>query len=145
MTEPVAYMYQDFEKDKGEIFVQIDEPSPTWDIVTPLYTKEQLHPKVKMAQAEFDELEICLINAQFDYSELKKIIEIVPDMKWFVRSKEPDGEYYYYLLKNNDDPMLDYEPSKNPYKEYMNFGTKEEAERWTNPLTEAVQLPVEGD
>ncbi|MCT3048617.1 hypothetical protein [Leuconostoc mesenteroides] len=113
--------------------------------IQPLYTDEQLHPRVKMTRAEFDELEISLINAQFDYSELKKTIEIVPDMKWFVRSLVADEGYYSYLFKHSNRPIADYEPSKQPRKEYMIFDTKEEAEKWTNPLTEAVQLPVEGE
>lgn len=109
----------------------------------PLYTAEKLYPRVKMTQAEFDELEISLINAQFDYSELKKTIEIVPNMKWFVRSKQPegeedDGEYYLFLSGSNpydlDYLVFDYAKS---------FDTKEEAEKWTNPLTEVVLLPID--
>lgn len=71
-------------------------------------------------------------------------IEIVPDMKWFVRSKKPnnDGSYLfrsgikdfgdYYYTKDKNENTIAYQ-----------FDTKEEAELWTNPLTESVQLPVE--
>lgn len=102
----------------------------------------KLQPRVKMTQAEFDELETSLINAQFDYSELKKTIEIIPDMKWFVRSKEPEDkdEYYLFLSGSNLDD-LDYLT----FDYAMAFDTKEEAELWKNPLTEAVRLPVEGE
>ncbi len=96
-----------------------------------------------MTQAEFDELEISLINAQFDYSELKKTIEIVPDMKWFVRSKRASsfGNYIYLKKIESDDKVTAF----NLKSVAEQFDTKEEAEKWTNPLTEAVQLPVEGE
>ncbi|WP_273712421.1 hypothetical protein [Leuconostoc mesenteroides] len=139
-----------------------------------LYTAEQLHPRVKMTQAEFETIKIIkqknnllsdalnstaffgdekqqseqqiefanlFINLDLDNPE--ETIEIVPDMKWFVRSKEPeehDDEYYLFLSGSNLDDLnylaFDYA---------MAFDTKEEAEKWTNPLTEAVQLPVEGE
>ncbi len=121
--------------------------------IQPLYTDEQLHPRVKMTQAEFDELEMWLTNAQFDYSELKKTIEIVTDMKWFVRSKkqyQPDMDQgisesgYLYLTQGNIYSIEYYETTT--FKDdAQQFDTKEEAEKWTNPLTEAVQLPVEGE
>ncbi|EEJ42665.1 hypothetical protein [Leuconostoc mesenteroides] len=63
-------------------------------------------------------------------------------MKWFVRSKEPEDEdeYYLFLSGSNLDDLeyfgFDYARA---------FDTKEEAEKWLNPLTEAVQLPVEGE
>ena len=138
--EPVAYIHN--MKD-GSILLTT-EKRYTDNILgaTPLYSEAQLHPRVKMTQAEFDELETSLINAQFDYSELKKTIEIIPDMKWFVRSNEPEGEdededYIFLSGSNLDD--LDYLV----FDYARAFDTKEEAEKWTNPLTEAVQLPVE--
>ncbi|MFT8852717.1 MAG: hypothetical protein ABF901_00905 [Leuconostoc suionicum] len=143
MTEPVAYMWK---TEGGNVlgFQEYKENIPYPGYVTPLYTSEQLHPRVEMTQAEFDELEISLINAQFDYSELKKTIEIVPDMKWFVRNKEPEGEnddeYYLFLSGSNIDD-LDYLV----FDYAKTFDTKEEAELWVNPLTEAVQLPVEDE
>ncbi|WP_273705953.1 hypothetical protein [Leuconostoc mesenteroides] len=63
-------------------------------------------------------------------------------MKWFVRSKEleDEDEDYLFLSGSNLDDLeyfgFDYARA---------FDTKEEAEKWTNPLTEAVQLPVEGE
>ena len=117
--------------------------------IEPLYTSEHLHPRVKMTQAEFDELEISLINAQFDYSELKKTIEIVPDMKWFVRSKgikkiDGDGDEFYAWLIDISELYPSYVFS-DWNASAIQFDTKEEAEKWTNPLTEAVHLPVEGE
>ena len=140
MTEPVAYWHIPQIRNE-EIFVDF-RPSKNSNFEdVPLYTAEQLHPRVKMTQAEFDELEISLINAQFDYSELKKTIEIVPDMKWFVRSKKTNGSYQYDYLSRF------YAGTSSPKYGVKNlaiqFDTKEEAEKWTNPLTEAVQLPVE--
>lgn len=108
----------------------------------PLYTADQLHPRVKMTQSEFDELEKSLINLQFDYSELKKTIEIVPDMKWFVRSKAKRRDKYLYL-KEPDESIT---PWYTAFKDMArHFDTKEEANLWTTPDTEAVHLPVEGE
>lgn len=63
-------------------------------------------------------------------------------MKWFARSKEPEGEdddeYYLFLSGSNLDD-LDYLV----FDYAKTFDTKEQAELWTNPLTEAVQLVVE--
>ena len=149
MTEPVAYLvngvafndinrakfYSDVLKYHKKIKIDVESIVPI-----PLYTAEQLHPRVKMTQAEFDELEISLINAQFDYSELKKTIEIVPDMKWFVVRKLPNTGGN--MLKCSDEGLLMY----NAIKEAATyFDAKEEAELWTNRLTEVVQLPVEGE
>ena len=184
MTKPVAYLWK---TERGTIIglTPNDNSHSGGRLGIPLYTAEDLHPRVKMTQAEFDEfiilkrahnysikrflivisnktnnfpllrkryllgvekqLELSALWVNYTLGNREETIEIVPDMKWFVRSIVVDDGYYYYLLKNNNDPMLDYEPSKKPYKEYMNFDTKEEAELWTNPLTEAVQLPVEGE
>lgn len=76
----------------------------------------------------------------------QETIEIVSDMKWFVRSKEPsnDGSYLFRSgIKDFGDYY--YTKDKNENKIAYPFDTKEEAEKWTNPLTEAVQLPVEGE
>ena len=83
----------------------------------------------------------------------EETIEIVPDMKWFVRSKEqyqPDMDQgisesgYLYLTQGNIYSIEYYETTS--FKDdAQQFDTKEEAEKWLNPLTEAVQLPVEGE
>ena len=144
MTEPVAYLAKS--RTTETVFVTTRKyPSEIFKI-TPLYTAEQLHPRVKMTQADFDELEISLINAQFDYSELKKTIEIVPDMKWFVRSKKSDINGYGWLsiIDKYPTPVYQYSHDK-PLSMFVRFNTKKEAEKWTNPLTEAVQLAVEDE
>lgn len=83
----------------------------------------------------------------------EETIEIVPDMKWFVRSKEqyqPDMDQgisesgYLYLMQGNFYKVDYYLPT--PFKDdAQQFDTKEEAELWKNPLTEAVRLPVEDE
>ena len=190
MTEPVAYMWKTVQ---GTItgLAPNDNSHSGGRLGIPLYTADQLHPRVKMTQAEFDEFKKLLsvgistiyeafdvidsdrgemdefeqlynrlftngVNAQsqsqIEFSKLwdslstsspEETIEIVPDMKWFVRSKEPEydeDEYYVFLSGSNLDDLdylvFDYARA---------FDTKEEAEKWTNPLTEAVQLPVEGE
>ncbi|WP_010001116.1 hypothetical protein [Leuconostoc lactis] len=75
------------------------------------------------------------------------------DVKWFVRSKEqyqPDmgqgisESGYLYLTQGNIYSIEYYETT--PFKDdAQQFDTKEEAEKWVNPLTEAVQLPVDGE
>lgn len=65
--------------------------------------------------------------------------------KWIVRSKERFTGIYWYLVENSDakgflSMELDVLESG-----AFKFDTKEEAEKWKNPLTEVVLLPVEGD
>lgn len=148
MTEPVVYLNKYL--DNSTNITRYKPENQRLLSSNPLYTAEDLHPRVKMTQAEFDELEISLINAQFDYSELKKTIEIVPTMKWFVRSKKRDDEGDFEFISGIETPdAWGYSKNHNgvndPRACAYAFETKEEAEKWTNPLTEAVQLPVEGE
>ncbi|MBZ1540168.1 hypothetical protein J6K67_02235 [Leuconostoc mesenteroides] len=185
MTEPVAYLNKYL--DNSTNITRYKPENQRLLSSNPLYTAEQLHPRVKMTQAEFDEFnsipesasvygamvalyssniikhvklinrfsgndgQINFANLWFDYRINNKsqdeTIEIVPTMKWFVRSKKVVGEnnYYAWLFDNDylDVPQCmisDVIPSL-----AMRFDTKEEAEKWNNPLTEAVQLPVEGE
>lgn len=190
MTEPVAYWHIPQLEDY-EVSVGFDHSDSRIFENIPLYTDEQLHPRVKMTQAERVEFNKLLLSSavtiyeaidtiykdngkmnefshlyqrlfnrndklelenQLEFSKLwanfnienpeETIeIEIVPDMKWFVRSKELNLEnnYYYFVGKRPQDLFILY-----GYKKAAkHFDTKEEAEKWTNPLTEAVQLPVE--
>lgn len=190
MTKPVAYMWKTV---RGTIvgIALADDKNPHDGHAIPLYTSDQLHPRVKMTQAEFDEFKKLLsvgistiyeafdvidsdrgemdefeqlynrlfansVNSQakkqMEFSKLwdslstssaEETIEIVPDTKWFVRSKKKNGHYQYDYLSRM------YAGTASP--EYgvkniaISFDTKEEADLWKNPLTEAVQLPVEGE
>lgn len=127
-------------------FKKLKSLNPTVDLIAILKIVSSF--KYKNLQSRL----VCSIENQTEfatlwlrgrYERLEELIEIVPTMKWFVRSKVSDDGYYSYLFKHSNRPIADYEPSKQPSKEYMMFDTKEEAEKWTNPLTEAVQLPVE--
>lgn len=73
----------------------------------------------------------------------EEAIKIVPNMKWFVRvdSQIPLPDENIYL----DNELIVYPHYDSPKSSAHQFDTKEEAEKWTNPLTEAVQLPVEGE
>lgn len=206
MTEPVAYMWKTKQGTIVGLKPNDDNHSQVVFGRIPLYTKEQLHPRVKMTQAEFDEWkelyyrlnefsfnvhrmldEILgsigvergiytklakrvyqdddfmaiskkqseLINLFINYSpdNPEETIEIVPDMKWFVRSKEqyqPDMDQgisesgYLYLTQGNI-YSIEYYDMTTFKDEAKQFNTKAEAEKWTNPLTEAVQLPVEDE
>ena len=77
----------------------------------------------------------------------EETIEIVPTKKWFVRSKEKDDEGYWdWLVKYHDDELSpEYNSDDNIPRQAVEFDKKEGAEIWTNPLTEAVLLPVEED
>ena len=73
----------------------------------------------------------------------EETIEIVPGMKWFVRNKKREHISDVYLKKTSvriEDITPQYSPNIGVC---AFFDTKEEAEVWVDPLTEAVQLPVE--
>lgn len=191
MTKPVAYLNKYL--DDSTNITRYKPENQRLLSSNPLYTAEDLHPRVKMTQAEFDEFnsipesvsvygamvalyssniikhvklinrfsgndgQINFANLWFDYRINNKsqdeTIEIVPDMKWFVRSKEqyqPDMDQgisesgYLYLTQGNIYSIEYYETTS--FKDdAQQFDTKEEAELWKNPLTEAVLLPIEGD
>lgn len=187
MTEPVAYMWKTVQ---GTItgLAPNDNSHSGGRLGIPLYTADQLHPRVKMTQAERvelnklflssavtiyevmdtiykdngkmnefshlyqhlfnrndkleleNQLEFSKLWANFNIENQEATIEIIPDMKWFVRSKEKSSGQFWYLKKTEHFFFHEY------IKEISTqFDTKEEAEKWTNPLTEAVQLPVEGE
>lgn len=185
--KPVAYMLSDFVENDFVSLTLPDHPNNPRE----LYFKEQLQPRVKMTQAEYDEwqelydeivessfsvhkmLDIILGRRGGKYTELAKrvyqdddfmsvskkqselvdlfinyspdhpeeTIEIVPTMKWFVRSKKRDDEGDYLFLSGSNLDDLEYFG----FDYARAFDTKEGAEQWKNPLTEAVQLPVEGE
>lgn len=164
MTEPVAYLNKYL--DKNTNITRYKPENQRLLSSDPLYTAEQLHPRVKMTKKQHKQFENYKTNKNDfynfwqsllvdDVSLFKEIsernlmlawlddrtIEIVPNMKWFVRSKTSDEKYgYWYLHKTEHYFFHEY------IKELSTqFDTKEEAEEWTNPLTEAVQLPVEGE
>jgi len=116
-----------------------------------------------MTRSEFDEFKkllsvgISTIYEAFDFidSDREETVEIVPDMKWFLRSKteiiyqllesKKQGYTHSYLMHNSV-RHISYEPLfKDELEKAIKFDTKEEAEQWTNPLTKAVQLPAEGE
>ncbi|MCT3116202.1 hypothetical protein [Leuconostoc lactis] len=188
MTEPVAWRVEDVSETLGWRYSTLKPITKGYE---PLYTAEQLHPRVKMTQSEFDEFKILKsLNPTVDliailktvsnfkyknlqsrfvcgsienqtefatlwlrarYARLEELIEIIPDMKWFVRSKEqyePDmdqgiAESGYLYLTQGDIYSIEYYETTTFKDEAQQFDTKEEAELWTNPLTEVVQLPVE--
>lgn len=180
MTEPVAYI----RKTSGGTYISQtpigDNYGSKTDKTLPLYTKEQLQPRVKMTQKQYDRLMwdkshtnlLACIDYFFEHDDNYKLglpsenlrgnltqediarawlnpeetIEIVPDMKWFVRSKKSDinGHGWLSIIDKYQTPVYQYNNDK-PLSSFVSFDTKEEAELWTNPLTEAVQLPVDGE
>ena len=77
----------------------------------------------------------------------EETIEIVPTMKWFVRSKERDNDGDYAFLTGivNTNDWIYSKQHDDVIGMLYPFDTKEEAEKWTNPLTEAVQLLVDDE
>lgn len=116
-------------------------PKPVY--IEPLYTEDRLKNKIELTATEFELLAKVCRGIQ-PFQKIEQHIKIVHNMKWFVRSKEQEGEdedgdeCYLFLSGSNLDDLeyliFDYARA---------FDTKEEAELWVNPLTEAVQLPVE--
>lgn len=160
MTElkPVAYMLSDFvDNDFTSLELPENPNNPRG-----LYFKEQLRQRMKMTQEQHRRFENYKANNDSFYhfwqsvldggvSLFKDIsehdlmlawldeetIEIVPNMKWFVEKKKFNGDYKFLKINEKD---LHYNHLK---EQATQFDTKEEAEKWTNPLTEAVRLPVE--
>ncbi|MCT4412845.1 hypothetical protein [Leuconostoc pseudomesenteroides] len=136
MTEPVGYLVHHV---NGDTDISTHKKIGHGVYSTPLYTAEQLHPRVKMTQAEFDLLSGHNRGLRA-FEQLEECIEVESNMKWFVRRILPNagGNMLYYT----DEGVLTYNNNK---EHATKFDTKEEAELWTNPLTEAVQLPVEDE
>lgn len=184
MTEPVAYIYNYANGD----YALWHKTEQHIEKAIPLYTKEQIQPKVQMTQAEFDEfkllynlfngstvrgiintvenneskrftnlksrlnktgkdLEIIILWSIYNPDEPDETIEIVTDMKWFVISKKRDHEGDYAFLAGiiNTNDWIYSEQHDDVIGMLYPFDTKGEAEKWTNPLTKAVQLPAEGE
>lgn len=86
--------------------------------------------------------------ANYNPSKPEETIEMIQKKKWFVISIEKDDEGDYAFLsdiKVIDDWVYSKQHDfidKSSSRAYS-FDTKEEAEKWTTPLTEAVLLPVE--
>lgn len=76
----------------------------------------------------------------YDPEHPEKTIEVEHKKKWFVRSKGfMRGEYTYSKIDRSGTIVQQtFEKS-----DAMSFDTQEEAEKWVNPLNEAVLLEVE--
>ncbi len=192
MAKPVAWRKK-YNGDKKWRYEEIGYIGD-WDIVERLYIAEQLHPRVKMTQKQYEEWQsvirsiypvnlyelfnlifnaaehqgeyagmrdifsfdkgqkkLAQLWSDFDPDNPEETIEIVPSIKWFVRSKEkyeadivqglPESGYLY--LTDGGGYSIEYCEMTTFKDDATQFDTKEEAEKWENPLTEAVLLPVE--
>lgn len=175
MTEPVAYKIEDVSETLGWRYSTLKPINKNY---VPLYTSEQLHPRVKMTQEQHRQFENYKTNKDSFYhfwqsvladgvslfkniSERdlmlawldEKTIEIVPTVKWFVRSKkqyQPDmdqgiSESGYLYLTQGDIYSVEYHKMTSFKDDATQFDNEDEAKLWTTPDTEAVQLPVEGE
>jgi len=190
MTEPVAYWHIP-QLENEEVFVDFNQSENSNFEDIPLYTAEDLHPRVKMTQKQYKEWQsvirsihpvnlyelfnlifnasehqgeyagmrdifsfdegqkkLAQLWSDFDPDNPEETIDIIPNMKWFVRSKKRDDEGDFQFISGIETPD-DWGYSKNhngvndPRACAYAFDTKEEAEKWENPLTEAVLLPLE--
>ena len=140
MNEPVAYLVSQEPLSAVRWLSDVKPIGIDDKQITPLYTSEQLQNKIEMTTTEFELLaKVC--RGIRPFQKIEQHINIVPEMKWFVQMKNENGKTRF-LHKNLFDKnhVLNYGSLKY-YAKY--FDTKEEAELWTTPLTEAVQLPVE--
>lgn len=76
----------------------------------------------------------------YDPEHPEKTIEVERKKKWFVRSKGFMWEEYTYSKINRTGVVVQNTFEKS---DAMSFDTQEEAEKWVNPLNEAVLLEVE--
>ena len=68
------------------------------------------------------------------------------EKKWFVRSKESEGEYFYWLRQVNErDFATTHIYERFVTEDAQSFDTQEEAKKWVNPLNEAVLLEVKNE
>lgn len=123
-----------------EAFDVIDSDRGEMDEFEQLYNR--LFTNGVNAQAQ-SQIEFSKLWDSLSTSSPEETIEIVPDMKWFVRSKQLQNNGFYSYLEVGDYVTPTYDELR--LKFATQFDTKEEAELWTNPLTEAVQLLVEGE
>lgn len=123
---PVGYRFNNF---IGDWHISTSKPEPEWDYkkVEPLYTRDQLMPKVKMtrdqkslivdyknAQSMFVQF-VDLIKISGTYKIFNNIseeelmlawispddkIEIIKDKKWFVVSRERDEDSDYVFVSD---------------------------------------------
>lgn len=116
--------------------------NPTEDLIAIIKIVSNF--KYKNLQSRFvcgsieNQTEFATLWLKARYERLEELIEIVPDMKWFVVRKLPNTGGN--MLKCSEEGLLMYNAIKEAATQ---FDTEEEAEQWTNPLTEAVQLPVD--
>lgn len=74
-----------------------------------------------------------------------KAVKIIPEKKWFVRSKLQGtyaNEYMWLIDYENEYGTPEYYEKVGIPSYAKKFNTKEEAEKWTVPATEAVLLEV---
>lgn len=142
------------------------------EIIEQLYTKQQIQPRVKMTREQADdfkdlhaqynllsdvlnniyeaehlpmkfwittgklrqnELMIATLWANYNPEHPEETIELIHEKKWFVRNR---CEEIYLLVEGA------YFKNVGEKEIATRFDTKEQADEWTNPLTEAVLLPV---
>ncbi|WP_273750528.1 hypothetical protein [Leuconostoc mesenteroides] len=124
----ISTIYEAFDlidSDRGEM----DEFEQLYNRLFANSVNEQAKQQIEFAKL-WDSLSTCLPE---------ETIEIVPEKKWFVHKKDFNGDYRFLKISAKD-LSFNYKKNKAAY-----FETKEEAELWTNPLTEAVQLAVEDE
>lgn len=148
-NEPVAYLNKYL--DNSTNITRYKPENQRLLSSTPLYKSEQLQNKIELTKDEFELLSKVNRGIQ-PFQKIEQHIKVLPDMKWFVRSKkqyQPDmdqgiSESGYLYLKYGDIYSVEYHEMTTFKDEAEQFNTEDEAKLWTTPDTKAVFLPVEG-
>lgn len=136
--QPRVKMTREQANDFKDLHAQYDLLSEALDNI---YQLEHIPLKDWITKGKLRQNEILIANIWNDYdpNHPEETIEIIPTEKWFVRSK---GDHYMLLLKGfGSYDKYGYFADGN-LSEASQFDTKEEADKWVNPLVEAVLLPI---
>lgn len=87
-------------------------------------------------------IDFAYAYANYDPNHPEETIDVLPEDKWFVQQKNVKDRYRFLSKDSVQVPNFNY----GTLKQYAaQFDTEEEAEEWTNPLTEAVKLSGENN
>lgn len=89
---------------------------------------------------DISQIRFAKLYQEFDPEHPEKTVEVERKKKWFVRSKGFTRGNYTYSKIDRSGTIVHQTFEKS---DAMSFDTQEEAEKWVNPLNEAVLLEVE--
>lgn len=114
-------------------------------LMNPLETMEYLRDRegfeeLKQWIYQNDDLNLITVRLLDYIYGRDDIFEVEKPKKWIVRSIDHDGDKHYkYLIYSEDTDLPIYEIGYDFYP-IVKFDTREEAEEWTNPQTEVIEV-----